>query len=281
MRLRIELRRWHLGLHGLALLRDWPFGDREKAEARMGAMRDLLEGRGAPESFDIREVDALEADAAYAEWAETYDQPNPLIIAKEQLIAGMLQDVPPGLAVDAAAGTGRIAEELARLGNRVIAIDRSWAMLERARARVPSAHRLLADLAAMPIADGSVDLVTCSLALTHESDLDAPMHELGRIVRPGGRVITSDIHPLSAATGGHAFFKRADGTRAVTRNYPHWPSAYVSASMKAGLRIRRCQEAFVDDALLREFASGDLYLGPHSALNGLPFALLWEFERVD
>jgi ubiquinone/menaquinone biosynthesis C-methylase UbiE len=247
----------------------------------MGAMRDLLDGRGPPETFDIREVDALETDEAYAEWSETYDQPNPLIIAEERLTAGMLKDVPPGLAVDAATGTGHIAAELARLGNRVIAIDRSWAMLERAGARAPSAHRLLGDLTAMPIADKSVDLVTCSLALTHELDLEPPMHELGRIVRPGGRVITSDIHPLSVATGGHAFFKRADGTRAVARNFPHWPSEYVSASTKAGLRIRRCEEAFVDEALLREFAGNDLYLGPNSALNGLPFALLWEFERID
>jgi ubiquinone/menaquinone biosynthesis C-methylase UbiE len=187
--------------------------------------------------------------------ADPYDEPNPLIVAEERLIADMLRDAPTGIAVDAATGTGRIASELARLGNRVIAIDRSGAMLHRARARVPSAHRMLADITAMPLPDRSVDVVTCSLALTYEADLGAAMDELGRIVKPGGRVITSDIHPLAVATGGHAFFRRADGTRAVTRNYVHWPSAYVSTSTQAGLRVRRCEEAFVDEALLREFAS--------------------------
>ena len=60
MRLAIQMRRRHLGLHGLALLRDWPFGDPAAAYARIEEMRRLIEGEGDPATFEVREVDVLD-----------------------------------------------------------------------------------------------------------------------------------------------------------------------------------------------------------------------------
>src|SRR3954452_21080198 len=279
MTLSVRPQRWYLGLHGLGLLREWPFGDPAEAAERMQAMRRLLDGEGDPEVFDERLIDDLDTADAYRDWSETYDEPNPLIVAEERALRTLLVEVPAGRAIDVGSGTGRIVAELLRLGHSVIATDRSEAMLSVGRSRSESPPAVVGDLGRLPFADGSADLITCALALTHVQDLGPVLEGFARVLAPGGAVVTSDIPPMAAATGGHAFFKRADGTRGVTRNHVHWPSAYVSAAASAGLVVTRCAETFIDEGLLREFGVDDLYLNPEAAVGGLPFALLWSFER--
>jgi SAM-dependent methyltransferase len=238
MTISVRLQLWYLGLHGLGLLRELPFGDADTAAARMDAMRRILDGEGDPEIFEERVIDELDVADAYREWSATYDEPNALTSAEEGALWALLAER-LGRAIDVASRTGRIAEELRRLGHDGVAMDRSEAMLSVARSRSEPAPTVAADLDS-----------------------------------------TSDIHPIAVATGGHAFFKRADGTRAVTRNHVHWPSAYISAATSAGFVVRRCAEVFVDDALLHEFGVDDLQLAPEAAIKGLPLALLWSFERA-
>ena len=278
MTLSVRLQRWYLGLHGLGLLRDWPFGDPAVAAARMDAMHRLLDGEGEGETFEDRLIDELDVADAYREWSTTYEEPNPLISTEEGALRVVLAELRPGRALDVASGTGRIARELRRLGHDVIAMDRSEEMVAVARASDRSIASVLGDLAHLPFADGAADLIVCGLALTHIGDLAPVFESFARIVVPGGAVVTSDIHPLATSTGGHAFFRRADGSRAVTRNHVHWPSAYVSAATSAGFTVRGCVEAFINEALLREF--GVAHDAPEEVLDGLPFALLWSFERA-
>jgi len=279
MTLRVRLQRWYLGLHGLGLLREWPFGDPATAAARMDAMRRLLEGEGDDKVFEERVIDDLDPADAYREWSGTYDDPNPLIVAEQGALRALLSELPAGRALDVATGTGRIADELERLGHRVISVDLSESMLSVGRSERGPIRTVVGDFTRLPFADVSADVIVCGLALTHVDDLTPVFDGFGRIVAPGGAVVTSDIHPMATSTGGHAFFKRSDGTRGVTRNHIHWPSAYVSAAIAAGLVVRRCVEVFMDEALLRELGVEDLYLSPEKALEGLPFALLWAFER--
>lgn len=104
-------------------------------------------------------------------------------------------------------GTQRCSPEA---GHDVVAVDASDAMLDRARARgiVAEFHR--GDVQAIPVPDGTFDVAVCALALTHVPDLAPAISELGRVVRPGGRVIISDMHPVATATGAHAFFFAGD-----------------------------------------------------------------------
>ena len=278
MTLSVRLQRWYLGLHGLGLLREWPFGDPAHADARMDAMRRLLDGEGDDETFEERLIDELALDDAYRAWSETYNEPNALIVAEEGALRALLSELPVGRAIDVASGTGRIARELQHLGHTVIAVDRSAAMLAAARASGEPVPSALGDLAHLPFATGAADLVTCGLALTHVEDLTPVFEGFARVVAPGGVVVTSDIHPVATATGGHAFFRRADGSRAVVRNHVHWPSSYVTAAIAAGFGVRSCVEVFVDEALLVELGADPVH-APEAVLVGLPLALLWSFER--
>ena len=272
----LRLDRWYLGLHGLALLRSYPYGDLAEAEERMDAMRSLLEGEGDPDAFVAEEFDVLGLDDGYASWSATYDDPNPLIVAEERALLPILDRVAPGVAVDAATGTGRVAAHLQGRGHRVLACDRSEQMLRRASARLGGASVVQADLLDLPVRDGSADLLTCSLALTHVERLPAAFESFGRVVRPGGLAVISDIHPFAVATGAQAFFRREDGSRAVVRNEQHWVSDYVASATAAGFAVEGCEEVFIDDALLTEFAP-DGYA--EAALLDLPFGLIWRLRR--
>jgi malonyl-CoA O-methyltransferase len=81
-------------------------------------------------------VEVVPTQAGYDRWAEVYDgEDNPLVLLEEMHI-GPLAGKVAGLAVaDIGCGTGRHALRWAAAGARVIALDFSEAMLQRARAK--------------------------------------------------------------------------------------------------------------------------------------------------
>ncbi len=92
--------------------------------------------------------------------------------------------------LDLACGTGDFLRMLRTKGLRPIGLDLSWGMLEANRAGEPLTQ---ADVAALPIADGSVDGVTCGYGLRNFTDLDTAFSELARVVRPGGRISLLEV----------------------------------------------------------------------------------------
>jgi ubiquinone/menaquinone biosynthesis C-methylase UbiE len=232
-----------LGTEGLALLRRWLAGD----AGELGQFVDEMArfARSPDEApLAIRfEVPQLDVEAGYARWATSYDDaPNPLIRAETPVVQAWIDLVPPGVALDAACGTGRHAAHLASRGHRVIAVDRTAAMLEKARGRVPEADVRQGDLAALPLEDESVDLAVCALALTHVSPLDRPIRELARVLRPGGTAILSDLHPTMLVLGGTAFFLDAAGDAGNVRSYGHRHADYLAAFRAAALDVVDCAE---------------------------------------
>ncbi len=62
------------------------------------------------------------------------------------------------------------------------------------------------------------------------------------MVRPGGSLIISDMHPVLKALGGAAFFQAADGANAVIRGHAHSHADYLDAFAATDLRLRHCIE---------------------------------------
>ncbi len=92
--------------------------------------------------------------------------------------------------LDLAAGTGDLCIDLSRAGLRAVSVDLSLGMLQADRSGAP---RVQADILHLPVADASVDGVTCGFALRNLVNLPAFFHELGRVVRPGGRIALLDV----------------------------------------------------------------------------------------
>jgi demethylmenaquinone methyltransferase/2-methoxy-6-polyprenyl-1,4-benzoquinol methylase len=112
---------------------------------------------------------------------------------------------PGSLVLDLACGTGDLCRELQRAGQRPIGADLSFGMLAAARTEAPLVH---ADGLHLPLADSSVDAVTCGFALRNFADLAGVLHELGRVVRPGGRIALLEVAepPNRFLRWGHAFY---------------------------------------------------------------------------
>lgn len=102
-----------------------------------------------------------------------------------------LLNLPAGSTVlDLASGTGDLCVDLQRVGIRPLSMDLSFGMLAADRSGSP---RSQADILNLPIGDQSVDGATCGFALRNLLDLPAFFNELGRVVRPGGRIALLDV----------------------------------------------------------------------------------------
>lgn len=108
--------------------------------------------------------------------------------------------------LDLASGTGDLCIDLARAGIEPISIDLSYGMLSADQSGAP---RVQADILRLPVPDNSVDGVTCGFALRNLVDLPSFFEELGRVVRPGGRIALLDVSvPSNAAVrwGNNIYF---------------------------------------------------------------------------
>jgi ubiquinone/menaquinone biosynthesis C-methylase UbiE len=276
MEYRVRLERLLIGLRGLGLLRTWPLGDDDEADAQLRMIADLLAHRDEPPMAEVLEFRAYDYHEAYLAWADTYDDPgNALIDVEERALRTILEALPRGDAADVACGTGRLSAMLCDLGHRVVGVDPSEAMLGRARAKGLPATFEVGAFDGLPVANDSVDLATCALALTHVTNLSPAIAEIARVVRPGGRVVLSDVHPIAVATGAQALFRHSDGTRGVTINHQHWIADYVRAFADAGLVIERCEEPPVDEGFKIGLGSNDVRAAADIGLTGLPLLLIW------
>ena len=231
-----------LGLEGLALLRAWA-GDYDEAfvRERLDEVRRLLDDPVLAGHPGIR-VRRGTTRAAYAAWASTYDQPNTLFDIDEPVLAELLDPIPPGRALDAACGTGRLAAMLVERGHEVIAVDSSPEMLDAGRAHRRGIDFRLGDLHALPLEDGAVDLVVSGLALAHVPDLAPVFAELARVVRPGGNIVISDTHHELVLRGSVVKAPGPNGEPGLVETYRHPIGAFVRAAVAAGLHVRRCEE---------------------------------------
>jgi ArsR family transcriptional regulator len=106
--------------------------------------------------------------------------------------------LPPVRVADLGCGDGYLTVEASRWASRVIAIDRSRAVLERARdlARRRHVRNVIwkrGELEKLPLRDGSVDVALLSQALHHAADPAKALDEAVRILVPGGRVVILDL----------------------------------------------------------------------------------------
>ncbi|AHH97889.1 hypothetical protein GCM10010174_29650 [Kutzneria viridogrisea] len=275
----VRLRELLIGVEGLALLRGLYDGPVEQADQRLAEVRRILD---EPEFASGELTSEQDARVGYRAWSARYDEPgNPMIDMEQPAVWGLLADIPPGEALDAACGTGRHARHLVELGHRVTGVDLTPEMLDVARESVPQAQFTEGDLCELPFGEDSFDLVVSGLAVAHVAELDKAISELARVLRPGGRLVISALHPFQAHLGWHAPFQDAAGNRGFVREHAHSHADYFAAFTAAGLQVRACLEPRLDVDQVR--AKRRAYRAvPEAALAaylGLPGALVWDVQR--
>jgi demethylmenaquinone methyltransferase / 2-methoxy-6-polyprenyl-1,4-benzoquinol methylase len=112
---------------------------------------------------------------------------------------------PGSLVADLACGTGDFCRELEAQDLTPIGFDLSFGMLANARTGAPLAE---ADILRLPLPDASLDGITCGFALRNLVELGAFFTELGRVVRPGGRIAILEVAqpPNPVLRWGHGIY---------------------------------------------------------------------------
>lgn len=142
---------------------------------------------------------------AFAAWAAVYDkQGNPLLALEERMLTRILPDSRGRDALDIGCGTGRWLKHCARGGAASLrGLDHSREMLDVAAGKdLPHARLVLAELPSVPLANETADFVLASFVLSYVQDMEKCASELARVIRAGGDLFISDMHPATAAALG-------------------------------------------------------------------------------
>ena len=202
----------------------------------------------------------------YDLWAEVYDDDgNPLVMLEEPHVERLLGDVRGLSVLDVGCGTGRHAVRMAQAGARVTALDFSQGMLAKARTKPGASDVTFVEhdiRRRLPFEDATFERVLSCLMLDHVFDLPAFFSELRRLVRPDGFVVASVMHPALMLRGVQARFNDPlTGQKVQPQSAPHLISDYVMAALASGLRFEELSEHVVDEALVRQTARAERYLG--------------------
>ena len=177
--------------------------------------------------------------------------------------AGLLGDVRGRWVLEVGSGAAQCSRWLLARGARPVALDISGEML-RAGAEIGRQSELVvplvqADASRLPLADGSFD-VACSAygALPFVADAGRVLHEVARVLRPGGRWVFSVTHPVRwafpddpgpdglAATMSYfdrrPYVEHADDGQVTYAEHHRTIGDWVRLLDAAGFRLRRVVE---------------------------------------
>jgi SAM-dependent methyltransferase len=155
----------------------------------------------------------------------------------------------PGPWLDLSCGPGILTRELLVRGGgrKVFAVDRSRAMLERARAAAPGAILVRADAAALPFADGVFGAVVNLAALDLYPEPAQVIAEAARVLVRGGRWICSTFVESSARKPSVSL-ARLSGARAPTLDELAAAATRAGLDRLGNLRFQRYVIAWADKA---------------------------------
>lgn len=189
----------------------------------------------------------------YDDFAEAYSADNEVNLLNGHYerpeMLRLAGDVAGRRILDAGCGSGPLSEALRDRGAILTGFDLSAAMVELARARLGEEEDLIVhDLAdPLPYADAAFDDVVASLVLHYVEDWTAPLAELHRVLKPGGRLILSTHHPMvyTALNPGANYFDITEfsfdaehaGRTVVYTNWHRPLQAMADAFAAAGFRI--------------------------------------------
>lgn len=166
---------------------------------------------------DVYQIDKSRMRQSFHRAAKQYDAAAILQRQVRQEMLSRLEVVKlePTVILDAGCGTGHGLSALLKHFKKAqgIALDIAEGMLSRSKALFPwyrfwqsSPRFICADIEAMPIATGSVDLVWSNLAVQWCNDMDTVLQEFRRVLRPDGLLMFATLGPdtlkeLRAASG--------------------------------------------------------------------------------
>lgn len=167
--------------------------------------------------------------------------------------------------LDVACGQGVLCRRLAALGCRVLGVDSSATLIERARSAGPAEceYRVhdARDLASLDA--GAFDAATCVMALMNIEPIEPVMRGVSASLREGGRFVAVILHPAFRSPGQTAW---------------EWDDSPTRGTPPKGRRARTVRQYRRVDAYLSP-ASRRIVMNPGEAASGGRQIVTWTYHR--
>jgi ubiquinone/menaquinone biosynthesis C-methylase UbiE len=131
----------------------------------------------------------------------------------------------------------------------VTAVDLSEEMLAKAKEKItsPGVTFVQADITEpWTFATRQYDLVGFSLVLEHIELLQPAFEKAAAVLKPGGYLYISELHPFKQYSGSKARFETENGTQVVTC-FNHHITDFIDAAQEANMQLVNMKEYFDDD----------------------------------
>jgi ubiquinone/menaquinone biosynthesis C-methylase UbiE len=192
----------------------------------------------------------VKVEDAYNAWSATYDSDqNRTRDLDERVARGELQSLRFKTALELGCGTGKNTILLASISERVLSLDFSAAMIEKAKQRVPSTNVTfeIADITKRWLAEDQLfDLVVCNLVLEHVEELPFIFAEAARVLISGGNFFVCEFHPFRQYHGSQARFQQAEETTRIPA-FLHHVTDFLNAAEASRLKLVKLNEWWHED----------------------------------
>jgi ubiquinone/menaquinone biosynthesis C-methylase UbiE len=192
----------------------------------------------------------MNIEKAYNIWADQYDtNSNKTRDLDSRSTRETLNKFDFSIVIELGCGTGKNTNYLLKKADKIIGIDFSQEMLNKAKAKIQDERVEFrkADLTAeWNIENNYADLITCSLVLEHIKDLDFVFNQANKKLKNGGIFFISELHPFKQYSGSKAKFETENGTQEL-ETYVHHVSEYLSVASENGFELEELKEWFDEE----------------------------------
>lgn len=182
----------------------------------------------------------MKVDEAYNIWADQYDSNRNKTRDLDALSTiKTLEKYDYSRVIELGCGTGMNTVYLLKKASKVIGLDFSEEMLNKAKEKIKDnrAEILKTDLTTdRGIEDNYADLITCNLVLEHINDLDVVFHQANKKLKNGGSFYISELHPFKQYLRSKARFETENGTHEL-ETFVHHISEYLKVAKENGFEL--------------------------------------------
>ncbi len=203
---------------------------------------------------------------------------SPYALSCQKFVRWYLRDLEKAFVLDAGCGDGAYTRILAQNGGNVIGCDGSMGMLSIAREKFPEHRFDLVDITRkLPYSNSQFDLVFCNLVLMDIDPIDGALAEFGRVLRDGGILFVSIVHPAFY----RAEWERDEAGLLISKKV----SSYITASSEKQVlwgtttHFHRPISFYVNKTVQAGFLLTEMLEPPTQAAGRMPDIPLYLFMR--